>query len=158
MSPKFEYRHNDLPHDSTVESLLIGSLLLDSSNLDVVIASVESFDFFETFHQLVFSIILELAKNRHDVDLLTVSELMKVHPEKPEDFRQRLNTMAMAVVSTTNIKAQVRIVHDMSVRRRVIRAGTAIVTAGFTKCSLSEVIDAMQEIHRDVMRRATIEG
>jgi hypothetical protein len=63
-----------VPHNLEAERALLGSILLDNEALDFSLKHLSTYDFYSQAHQITFSKMAEMAKQKMAIDLVTLSE------------------------------------------------------------------------------------
>ncbi|GHA64026.1 replicative DNA helicase [Streptomyces tendae] len=135
-----------LPHDLAAEQAVLGGMLLSTDAIaDVVEVLDGAADFHEPHHEFVYSAILALYARTLPVDPITVTNhlreqglLAKVGgPAAVHDLVNQVPTAAHA-------RHHAEIVHDCSLRRRMIRAGSKIAQLGYGGADAVASLDVAQ--------------
>ena len=121
-----------MPHDEVAEKSLLGAVIINNDILPEVLTLVRPRDFYEQRHQTIFQAIVDLYDQHKPVDLLTLTAELK--------SKKQLNAIGKAsylaelsnfVPAASHAKAYADIVEKMSVRRRLINAGTQIAEKAY---------------------------
>lgn len=115
------------PHALEAEQSVIGGLLLDPEAWDRIAGHVSEKDFYNNDHRLLFRTIATLEQQNNPVDILTVTNALKVQGEleKLSDITY-LATLANNTPTIANIKAYADIVRDCSILRQMLAAAQTI--------------------------------
>jgi replicative DNA helicase len=111
------------PQNLEAEAAVLGSMLLDNQTIPEVTQFLKTTDFYSPDHQLLFEAVLKLADKGRPVDLLILTDALRERGELERvggpDF---LVSVLEAVPSAANAVYYASIVHQSSVRRRLIEA------------------------------------
>ena len=135
-----------MQHDDNLESIVLGSLLVDSDAIYLVIERLNDSDFFSTKHQIIYKGILELFEKGKPIDYLTLMNTLK----KSNNLEivggiQYLADLGSKVASSANLETHALILKELSIKRKLATKCKEILD----KCmdSSSDVFDALNEIH-----------
>jgi replicative DNA helicase len=111
------------------EQSILGGLLLDNQAWDLICDKVTRQDFYYRQHRTIFEAIEKLAEKQIPFDPITLSDILKEQGllEKCGGLSFLVN-LFRDTPSAANIVSYAAIVHDKSVRRQLIHAGTSIAT------------------------------
>ena len=65
------------PHNSEIEELILGTVILDSSVINIYVKHVKSFFYYKEIHQLIHIAIMDLFEHDKPVDMMMVTEQLK---------------------------------------------------------------------------------
>src|ERR1051326_58637 len=125
------YRH--VPYDVEVEQALLGAILVDNQALERVGAILKAEDFYDPLHQRIFEVMLT-SSERGGMILtpLTLHAAMKADPGLLEvGGHAYLAGLVQAAPALPNVRDLGRILHDLAVRRSLIRIGEDIVNTAY---------------------------
>ena len=125
------YRH--VPYDIEVEQALLGAILVDNQALERVAALLKPEHFYDPLHARIFE-TMSLAVERGSFVLtpLTLHAAMKADPGLIEvGGTAYLAGLAQAAPAMPNVRDYARILHDLAVRRSLIRIGEDIVNTAY---------------------------
>ena len=125
------YRH--VPYDIEVEQALLGAILVDNQALERVQALLRPEHFYDPLHARIFE-TMSLAMERGSFMLtpLTLHAAMKADPGLIEvGGTAYLAGLAQAAPALPNVRDYARILHDLAVRRSLIRIGEDIVNTAY---------------------------
>jgi len=115
------------PQNIEAEQSVLGSALLDSDIIPDILSILNSRDFYKPEHQEIFDIIYELHNGNKPVDIITVSEQLKLQNIFDTiggyDY---LAYISSNVPTTANAKHYSRIVEEKSIRRQLIKKSSEI--------------------------------
>ncbi len=116
-----------VPHSNEAEQAVLGSILQNNTNWDVVSERVSEADFYTYPHRLIFQEIDRLFKANKPVDILTLDEALK--NKKLQDQVGGFAYLAELANNTprlANIKAYADIVRDNAILRELLAASHSI--------------------------------
>jgi replicative DNA helicase len=125
------YRH--VPYDIEVEQALLGAVLVDNRALEIASQHIKSEHFYDPLHQRLFE-AMETMGERGGMALtaLTLNAAMKADPGLVEvGGHAYLAGLAQAAPSMPNVRDYARILHDLAMRRSLIRLGEDIVNTAY---------------------------
>jgi replicative DNA helicase len=125
------YRH--IPYDVEVEQALLGAILVDNRALEAVTGTLKPEHFYDPLHQRLYGAMTTMAE-RGSMALtpLTVHAAMKADPGLIEiGGHAYLVGLADAAPALANARDLARILHDLHVRRSLVRIGEDIVNGAF---------------------------
>ncbi|MDD2565374.1 MAG: replicative DNA helicase [Candidatus Gracilibacteria bacterium] len=135
------------PSSIDAERGVLGSILIDKDGILQIASLIESDDFYDPNHGLVFRAMLDLFAKNKPIDLLTVREVL--------DDRQQLDKiggnlflveLTNAVFSSANIYQYANIVKNKSVLRKLIKSGNEIALCGYDEESeLNKLLEKSEQ-------------
>lgn len=133
------------------ERSVLGSALQDPDALHLM-AEMESADFTEPAHRVIFQALAEMERKKTPVDLVTVDQ--KLSEENRIEIiggTQYLMGLIAGVPTTVNVKAYIQIVRECTARRKLKKIGEALIVAsGSTGRELDEIREKAAIAVRDV--------
>jgi replicative DNA helicase len=125
------YRH--VPYDIEVEQALLGSILVDNQALERVSALIKPEHFYDPLHGRIFeTMIVAFERGAFVLTPLTLHAAMKADPGLIElGGTQYLVGLASAAPAMPNVRDYAKILHDLAVRRTLIRIGEDIVNTAY---------------------------
>lgn len=116
-----------MPHSVEAEQSVLGSLMLDNSKLDSILAIINERDFYRQDHRVIFRMMLALQEAGQPLDVITLSEELHKHNELDRiGGLGYLVDMANNTPSAANIAAYANIVRERSTLRQLIEAAQEI--------------------------------
>ena len=125
------YRH--VPDDIEVEQALLGAILVDNQAIERVASILKAEDFYDPLHQRIYDVMTSSA-DRGGMVLtpLTLHAAMKADPGLMEvGGHAYLAGLVQAAPAMPNVRDYARILHDLGVRRTLIRIGEDIVNTAY---------------------------
>ncbi len=111
-----------LPHSLEAEQSVIGSMIMDKDAILVVSEVINSSDFYEQQHSILFDSMLELFNEGKPVDLVTLQNRLKEKDVPPQiSSLEFIRDLVSSVPTSANVKYYAQIVRDKAVLRRLIR-------------------------------------
>jgi replicative DNA helicase len=125
------YRH--VPYDIEVEQALLGAILVDNHALERVSQLVKAEHFYDPLHQRLYEVMLgTFERGGMVLTALTLNSAMKADPGLVEvGGHAYLAGLAQAAPALPNVRDYARILHDLAVRRGLIRIGEDIVNTAY---------------------------
>lgn len=145
------------PHSLESEQCIIGSILTDSESLNSAIDIINSNDFYSPAHKLIYESILELNNESKHIDLVTVSDKLKVKGVLDEigGLNYLSNTITI-VPTTSNMKAYAEIVKEKSILRKLIKMSNEIIDLGYSEdIEISEILNQAEKKIFDISQNNT---
>src|SRR5579863_30424 len=125
------YRH--VPYDVEIEQALLGAILVDNQALERVSALIRAEHFYDPLHARIFETMsLAVERGSYALTPLTLHAAMKADPGLIEvGGTAYLAGLAQAAPSMPNVRDYAHILHDLAVRRSLIRIGEDIVNTAY---------------------------
>ena len=120
------------PHNIQAEQTVLGGILFDNVVLDQVSEFLQDNDFYRGAHKHIYSAMLELAKRREAIDLITLQEILKARGKIEQcGGAEYLIQLQTDIGSAAHVAHHARIVQRLSVLRRLINAATEIAEESY---------------------------
>jgi replicative DNA helicase len=127
---KQEYRH--VPFDVEVEQALLGSILVDNRALEQVVGYIKAEEFYDPMHLRVFQTMLSVWERGMIITPLTLHSAMKADAGLVEvGGHAYLASLAAAAPALPFVRDLARILHDLAIRRGLIRIGEDMVNSAY---------------------------
>lgn len=111
-----------LPHSLEAEQSVIGSMIMDKDAILVASEVINSDDFYEQQHGILFDTMLELFNEGKPVDLVTLQNRLKEKDVPPQiSSLEFIRDLVSSVPTSANMKYYAQIVRDKAVLRRLIK-------------------------------------
>ncbi|MEU8277605.1 replicative DNA helicase [Microbispora bryophytorum] len=147
------------PHNIEAEQSVLGGMLLSKDAIADVIEVLRADDFYRPAHQIVFEVITDLYGRGEPADSVTVfDELQKRGEVARVGGGAYLHTLTAIVPTAANAGYYAKIVREQAVLRRLIEAGTRIVSYGYGGQGeeVDDLVDRAQaEIYKVTERRTS---
>ncbi|MGN6514643.1 MAG: replicative DNA helicase [Rhizomicrobium sp.] len=146
------YRH--VPYDIEIEQALLGSILVDNMALERVSASLKPEHFYDPLHQRIYEVMsAQIETGGMIVTPLTLHAAMKADPGLLEvGGHAYLAGLAQAAPALPNVKDYAKILHDLGVRRGLIRIGEDVVNSAYEaphdKPAQAQIEEAEKALYR----------
>jgi replicative DNA helicase len=147
------------PQDIAAEQSVLGAMLLSKDAIAEVLENLREGDFYRPNHQVVYGAILDLYSRGEPADAVTVSaELNRLGELARIGGAPYLHTLVSSVPTAANAAYYARIVSERAILRRLVEAGTRIVSMGYTgDGDVDMIVDRAQAEVYDVGARRTSE-
>lgn len=148
------------PQSVEAEQSVIGSMLIDKEVIPVVMEVLKPEDFYRPDHKEIYEVIIELFDKAQPIDLITVSERLKLHGKlELVGGLEYLSDIATAVPTTANVKHYAKIVEEKSLLRKLIKASSDIVDLGFNASEeVSFILDKAEQNIFDILQKRSSQG
>lgn len=111
-----------LPHSLEAEQSVIGSMIMDKDAILVASEVINSSDFYEQQHGILFDTMQELFNEGKPVDLVTLQNRLKEKDVPPQiSSLEFIRDLVSSVPTSANVKYYAQIVRDKAVLRRLIK-------------------------------------
>ncbi|MBF8188240.1 replicative DNA helicase [Nonomuraea sp. K274] len=141
------------------EQSVLGGMLLSKDAIADVVEILRSDDFYRPAHQMVYDIITDLYGRGEPADAVTVfDELQKRGEMARVGGAAYLHTLTAVVPTAANAGYYAKIVREQAILRRLIEAGTRIVSFGYggQNEEVDDLVDRAQaEIYKVTERRTS---
>jgi replicative DNA helicase len=136
------------PQATDVEMAVLGAMLIEKEAILKVVDIINDSDFYKETHRQIFLGIFDLYVENQPVDLFTVSESLK----RSRMFDKvggtpYLTSLINSVQTAANVEHYALIVRNKSMSRRLINAGSKMVSDAFNEQdSPEEILDKSQAV------------
>lgn len=121
------------PHDDSAEMAVLGGMLMSKDAIGEVSQMLESADFYQPRHQLIYDAIVHLFSMSQSVDaVLVANELMSHDNLDKVGGQEYLASLVAAVPTAANAIYYADIVRQRAILRNVIATGTKIAQLGYS--------------------------
>jgi replicative DNA helicase len=136
------------PQNLEAESSVLGGILLENEAVNVVLELLRPEDFYRESHRKIFRAIIDLTDRGEPVDLITLSDFLKIRNELDAvGGTAYLASLADFVPTAANIAYYARIVREKSVLRSLIATATDIATRGYEEQgNVDEFLDSAEKV------------
>ena len=136
-----------LPYSVSAEHALLGSLLIDPSQLTYITALVKPGDFFIKEHGQIYEAMLTVAAASHDIDTVTLMDLLEKSRiyDTRESAEAYLRLLTESVPSALNIQDYARIVLEKSALRQIITLCGNVSEKAYSESEKPESVIAFAE-------------
>lgn len=148
------------PQSIEAEQSVLGSMLIDKEVVPTVMEILKPEDFYRPDHREIYNVIIELFDKAQPIDLITVSERLKLHGKlELVGGLEYLSNIATEVPTTANVKHYSKIVEEKSLLRKLIKASSDIVDLGFNASEeVSYILDKAEQSVFDILQKRSSQG
>ncbi|MFO7250151.1 MAG: replicative DNA helicase [Actinomycetes bacterium] len=147
------------PHNIEAEQSVLGGMLLSKDAIADVIEVLRAEDFYRPAHQIIYDAIVDLYARGEPADVVTVFDELASRGEVTRiGGAPYLHTLTAVVPTAANAGYYAKIVREQAILRRLIEAGTRIVSYGYggQGQDVDELVDRAQaEIFKVTERRTS---
>ena len=134
------------PHDLEAEQAILGAVLLQSASLAKATEILMAKDFYDTRHQQIFQVMVDLAGSEGAIDLLTVSNRLEHQGQlKACGGRGAVADLLNVVASSANVAHHAQIVRDHAIRRRLIHLGATVSQRAYDYASTDDLLQELEQ-------------
>src|SRR3989344_5961872 len=145
------------PQNIEAEKSVLGSLMLDSKSIDVIIDILRPNDFYQTKHKIIFEAMVDLYQSKEPIDILSLSSRLK--DKKQLDAAggtSYLTELVNSVPTSSNAKHYAEIVHKKSVLRDLIESSGHIHQLGYDEeGEIDSILDEAEKKIFSIARMST---
>ncbi len=147
------------PNDIAAEQSVLGAMLLSKDAIADVVEVLREGDFYRPAHQVIYGAVLDLYGRGEPADAVTVAaDLTRTGDIGRVGGAPYLHTLVAMVPTAANANYYGRIVREQAILRRLVEAGTRIVSMGYTGTGdVDMMVDRAQAEVYDVTDRRTSE-
>ncbi|GAA4052919.1 replicative DNA helicase [Nonomuraea soli] len=147
------------PHNIEAEQSVLGGMILSKDAVADVVEIIRAEDFYRPAHQMIYEVITDLYGRGEPADAVTVfGELQKRGEMARVGGAAYLHTLTAVVPTAANAGYYAKIVREQAILRRLIEAGTRIVSYGYggQNEEVDDLVDRAQaEIYKVTERRTS---
>lgn len=145
------------PHNLEAEQSVLGSLLIDRDAVIRIASYVKTADFYRSANGIIYEAIINLYNRREPTDLVTlVDELRRNGRLEDAGGETYLTELIAAVPTAVHVEYYGRIVERTATLRRLISAGTDVVSIGYDESNnVEQAIDLAEQAVFAVSQRRT---
>ncbi len=136
------------PQNLDAEKSVLGAMLIDDEAIGVVLEILDASWFYDAAHQHIYTTILDLYNNHQNVDLITLSDKLKLKGLlESVGGVTYLSEIINYVPSAANVEHYAKIVRERGIQRLLIRNATQIIEESFReKENIPELVDRAEKL------------
>lgn len=140
------------PQDVLAEQSVLGAMLQSKQAIDQASEQLTGRDFYQPAHELVFTVVLDLANRGEPADAITVAaELTRRGELTRVGGAPYLHTLLATVPTAASADYYAEIVREKAVLRRLIQVGQKIAELGWSQTGeIETLVDQAQKAAMDV--------
>jgi len=148
------------PQNLQAEQSVLGSMLIDKSAIVKAIEILHPDSFYRDAHSNIYRSILELFDRGEPIDLVTVTEtLRKNNRLEAVGGSVYVADLINSVPTAANVEYYARIVEEKATLRRLIDAGTQMVSEAFSEPeNVDQILDRAEKTIFDIALKRVREG
>jgi len=135
------------PHDNDAEQSVLGSLMIDKNAISKVADILSPKDFYSSAHQAIYLAILDLFSKNEPIDILSVTNVLKVRKQlKKVGGSSYLTELINTVPSSAHIAHYANIIRGKHVLRNLISVSADISERVFDESTeVDQLIDSVEK-------------
>lgn len=144
-----QYLEKPLPSSDESERVILGAILLDNSVIAQAVEHLRPEDFYSPLNRRVFAAMIALFEKQKQIDpILIGEELKKEGALESMGGIATITNLTFGLPHFSNVEAYIKVVHDKSVVRNLIRTCNSITSEALAEEDDAEVIldNAEQQI------------
>jgi len=140
------------PHSQETEKTVLGGILVNNKNLNVVLSIITPEDFYKEANRNILEQMVVLVDKGLPIDLLTLTEqLQKAGQLEEAGGAQYLSSLMDGVPKSLNIEYHARIIKEKALLRRLIISSAGIISSSYLqKQDPDELLEEAQAAIIDV--------
>ncbi|MBN2199991.1 MAG: replicative DNA helicase [Candidatus Aminicenantes bacterium] len=140
------------PHNLEAEKAVLGGILVNNENLNILLSSVRPEDFYKDAHRIILDKISDLVDKGVPVDLLSLTETLKRDGRLEEvGGASYLSSLLDGVPRSVNVATYGRIIREKAMLRRLILSSMKILASSFDEREEADtILDEAQSAIIDV--------
>ncbi|MBU0672794.1 MAG: replicative DNA helicase, partial [Candidatus Margulisbacteria bacterium] len=148
------------PQDLVAEQSVIGSMLLDKNAIVKAIEILHPDSFYRDAHRFIYEVILDVFDKGEPVDLITVTDaLRKAGKLDKVGSSVYVADLINSVPTSANVEYYAKIVEEKAILRRLIDAGTNIVSNAFARTEdIDQILDQAEKSVFDIALKSVRQG
>lgn len=157
------------PQNIDAEASLLGAILIDTDAIVRVADKIDSDDFYDRKHQLIYQAIVDLYEARSAIDVLTLANRLKADNYlDAAGGSSYLTELTNFVPTAAHVEQYAEIVAQKSLRRKLIKSAQEIVGLGYNESNtLQSLIEeaesslfnvSQRHVKQDIVSMETILG
>lgn len=139
------------PQNIEAEQSILGSILIDNSNIYQILETLDPDDFYKDSHIKIYRAILDLYERGTAIDLITLTDELKKKGQLEEvggpAYIAQLTDIVPAAINVTHYA---RIVREKAVLRKLISSSLSIASRGLDE--VKDVDEFLDEAEREIFR------
>jgi replicative DNA helicase len=148
------------PHSPEAEKTVLGGILVNNDNLNVILSVAEPDDFYKDAHKKILSAIIVLVEKGVQVELLSLTEELRRAGLLDEvGGASYISSLMDGVPRSLNVEYYARVIKEKSVLRRLIWSSAKIIQDSYDeKMDADDLLSEAQESILDVSEQRIKKG
>ncbi|MDR0675428.1 MAG: replicative DNA helicase [Elusimicrobiota bacterium] len=148
------------PHNIDAEKAVLGSMLLDTSAVNIALEILKENNFYYESHKLIFKVIEKLFNLGIPIDILIViEELSKSQQLEKIGGKEYLTTLLDSVSTAAHLEYYANIVKEKSILRSLINSSTEIINECYSSEEDTEkILDNAEQKIFDIAQKREVSG
>ena len=136
------------PYNPEAEHAVIGACIISKTAMEMAAEIVKPDDFYDINNRIAYDVLLEMYSNDMPIDFITYSAALKAKGVYDRLGGQPYFGEVMTdVTSISNVTYHANIVKEHSIRRRLIDAGTRIVTLSYmADKTINDIVEEAEKL------------
>lgn len=137
-----------IPFSIEAEQAILAGIIIDNENWEKISDEIEESDFYKKKHRIIFKILENEIKNNKNIDVLSLTEILKNNNEITLiGGKEYLNEIIANTANTKNITTYVKIIREYSALRKLIITSKNIIETSLNikNKNIQEIIDKAEK-------------
>ncbi len=144
-----------MPCNLEAEQYVLGSMIFNNDCVPDVMSALRIEDFFLEQHRVIYKAMLEISNKAEPIDFVTLKSQLALNFDIVGGI-EYLTKIRLMVSTTSNLKYHIKIVKEKSILRKLIDAGSDIVSISYEqKDEVSDIISAAEQKIYDIVQNKT---
>lgn len=130
------------PQAIDLEEAILGGLLLENEQVELIINILRATDFYKPVHEIVYSAIERLFTKSEPIDILTVTnELTRTGQLEEVGGAYYISQLTNKVASAANAEFHARIIQQKAIARQLIKISTEVIRNAYSEADIFDTLD-----------------
>ncbi len=136
-----QYLERPLPSSEESERVILGAILLDNALISQAVEHLKPEDFYSPLHRRIYSAMISLFESSKQIDPILISEELKKEGSiESIGGITTITNLTFGLPHFSNVAEYIRVVHDKSVIRNLIRTCNQITSEALAEEDDAEVV------------------
>lgn len=136
-----QYLERPLPSSEESERVILGAILLDNALISQAVEHLKPEDFYSPLHRKIYSAMISLFESSKQIDPILISEELKKEGSiESIGGITTITNLTFGLPHFSNVAEYIRVVHDKSVIRNLIRTCNHITSEALAEEDDAEVV------------------
>ena len=144
-----------MPCNLEAEQYVLGAMIFNNDCVPDVMSALRIEDFFLEQHRVIYKAMLEISNKAEPIDFVTLKSQLALNFDIVGGI-EYLTKIRLMVSTISNLKYHIKIVKDKAILRKLIDAGSNIVSISYEqKGEVSDIISAAEQKIYDIVQNKT---
>jgi len=150
----------EVPHNIELEQAIIGAVLMNNDNYDIVQSIIDQHSFYDPVHGAIYALIVSMIERQHPASPITLKPTVQTWPMIADGLHvwQYLGRLVVQAAGRSQLREYATELADMSARRRLVGFAQDVMAwvgeAG-TEVSAGELVDRAEKALFEITAKRT---